>query len=64
MSTKITSQLAPKKRLTLFDAVNSTLAQIAPAAAIYYGLPVIFLATGTGSPLTLLIATLPSARSA
>ncbi|AUO13425.1 APC family permease [Priestia megaterium] len=58
MSTKITSQLAPKKRLTLFDAVSSTLAQIAPAAAIYYGLPVIFLATGTGSPLTLLIAAL------
>ncbi|MEH7519961.1 MULTISPECIES: hypothetical protein [Priestia] len=42
MSTKITSQLAPKKRLTLFDAVNSTLAQIAPAAAIYYGLQLFF----------------------
>ncbi|WP_164779539.1 APC family permease [Paenibacillus kobensis] len=48
--------LSPKKKLTLYDAVNSTLAQMAPAAGIYYGLPVILAATGIGSPLTILIA--------
>ncbi|QAY65247.1 APC family permease [Paenibacillus protaetiae] len=50
------SQLVPKRKLTLVDAIGSTLAQMAPAAAIYYGLPVIFIATGIGSPLTLLLS--------
>lgn len=49
-------RLKPKKKLKVFDAVSSTLAQIAPAAGIYYGLPVIFVATGIGSPLTILVA--------
>lgn len=53
-----TVQLKPKKKLTLFDAISSTLAQMAPAAGIYYGFPVIFAASGIGSPLTLLLATL------
>lgn len=49
-------QLTPKRKLSLFDAIGSTLAQIAPAAAIFYGLPVIFAATGIGSPLTILLS--------
>ncbi|MFF2094321.1 APC family permease [Paenibacillus sp. NPDC058174] len=51
-----TGQLTPAKKLSLFDAIGSTLAQMAPAAAIYYGLPVIFIATGIGSPLTILLS--------
>lgn len=51
-------QLNPKKKLTLLDAISSTLAQIAPAAGIYYGFPVIFAASGIGSPLTLLVASI------
>ncbi|OBZ09439.1 APC family permease [Bacillus sp. FJAT-26390] len=50
------SKLTPKRKLSLFDTIGSTLAQMAPAAAIYYGLPVIFMATGIGSPLTILIS--------
>lgn len=56
MSEQSVPRLKPKNRLTLFDVINSTLAQMAPAAGIYYGLPVIFLATGVGSPLTILLA--------
>lgn len=52
------SQLKPKKKLTVFDAISSSLAQMAPAAGIYYGFPVIFAASGIGSPLTILLATL------
>ncbi|KZN97802.1 MAG: amino acid permease [Bacillaceae bacterium] len=57
MEENLKIQLKPKKKLTAFDAISSTLAQMAPAAAIYYGFPVIFAASGIGSPLTLLLAT-------
>lgn len=57
MNGNIEIQLNPKKKLTLFDAISSSLAQMAPAAGIYYGFPVIFAASGVGSPLTLLVAT-------
>lgn len=51
-------RLNPKKKLTLFDAISSSLAQMAPAAGIYYGFPVIFAASGIGAPLTVLAATI------
>lgn len=51
-------QLKPKKKLTLLDTISSSLAQMAPAAGIYYSFPVIFAASGIGSPLTIIFATL------